>query len=97
VSRQSEPVHLDLSVLLERETLDTDVLAQAIKATFERRGMTVPADLPVGLTDKFAHDHSRQALWRAFIKKNELVPESLVAIVDRLRTALEPVLNRAAR
>jgi hypothetical protein len=29
-------------VLLERETLDTDLLARAIKATFERRGMAVP-------------------------------------------------------
>lgn len=30
--------YFDLSVLLERETLDADLLAQAIKATFERRG-----------------------------------------------------------
>lgn len=87
----------DLSVLLERETLDADLLAQAIKATFERRGMTVPAELPVGLTDEFAHDASRQALWQAFVKKNELALEPLAAIVDRLRAALEPALNRAAR
>ena len=51
--------YFDLSVLLERETLDTDLLAQAIKATFERRGMAVPDALPVGLTDEFAHDASR--------------------------------------
>ena len=89
--------YFDLSVLLERETLDADLLAQAIKATFERRGMAVPAELPVGLTDEFAHDASRQALWQAFVKKNELAPEPLAAIVGRLRLALEPVLSRAAR
>lgn len=89
--------YFDLSVLLERETLDADLLAQAIKATFERRGMTVPAELPVGLTDEFAHDASRQALWQSFVKKNELDPEPLAAIVGRLRLALEPALNRAAR
>lgn len=89
--------YLDLSVLLERETLDIDVLTQATKATFERRGMGVPTELPVGLTDEFAHDPSRQALWQAFLKKNELAPEPLTAIVDRLRAALEPALNRAAR
>jgi hypothetical protein len=89
--------YLDLSVLLEREALDIDLLAQAIKATFERRGMTVPAVLPVGLTDEFAQDASRQSLWQTFLKKNELIPEPLVAIVDRLRTALEPALNRAAQ
>lgn len=89
--------YFDLSVLLDRENLDADLLAQAIKVTFERRGMAVPTTLPVGLTDEFAHDASRQALWQAFVKKNELAPEPLSAIVGRLRLALEPVLSRAAR
>ncbi|MCL2522975.1 MAG: nucleotidyl transferase AbiEii/AbiGii toxin family protein [Betaproteobacteria bacterium] len=89
--------YFDLSVLLERETLDADLLAQAIKATFERRGMTVPTELPVGLTDEFAHDPSRQALWQSFAKKNHLDLEPLAAVVKRLRSSLEPVLNRAAR
>ncbi|MHB2040067.1 MAG: nucleotidyl transferase AbiEii/AbiGii toxin family protein [Acidiferrobacteraceae bacterium] len=88
--------YLDLSVLLDRETLDTDLLAQALKATFERRGMAVPAELPVGLTDEFAHDPSRQALWQAFIKKNELALERLPSIVNRLRVALGAALIRAA-
>ena len=89
--------YLDLSVLLERESLDIDLLAQAVKATFERRGMAVPAALPVGMTDEFAHDTSRQAMWQAFLKKNELAPEPLAAIVVRLRAALEPALHQAAR
>ena len=89
--------YLDLSVLLERESLDIDLLAQAVKATFERRGMAVPAALPIGMTDEFANDTSRQALWQAFLKKNELAPEPLAAIVVRLRAALEPALHRAAR
>jgi predicted nucleotidyltransferase component of viral defense system len=89
--------YLDLSVLLDRETLDIDLLGKAVKATFERRGMTVSTELPVGLTDEFAHDPSRQALWQALLKKNELAPEPLAAIVDQLRAALEPALNRAAR
>jgi predicted nucleotidyltransferase component of viral defense system len=87
--------YFDLSVLLERETFDAALLAQAIKATFERRGMAVPAELPVGLTDEFAHDASRNALWQAFVKKNELAPEPLAAIVDRLRTAFGSALSRA--
>ena len=89
--------YLDLSVLLERETLDTELLIRATKATFERRGMAVPTALPVGLTEEFAHDPSRQALWQAFLKKNELAPEPLTDLVQRLRANLEPVLNRAAR
>jgi len=89
--------YLDLSVLLERESLDIDLLAQAVKATFERRGMAVPAALPVGMTDEFANDTSRQALWQAFLKKNELATESLAAIVVQLRAALEPALYRATK
>ncbi len=85
--------YFDLSVLLERETLDAKLLAQAIAATFERRGMAVPDAPPVGLTDEFAHDASRQALWLAFVRKNELNPEPLPAIVSRLRVALAPVLK----
>jgi len=87
--------YFDLSVLLERETLDTDVLAQAIKATFERRGTAVPKTLPTGLSDEFTNDSSRQALWLAFLKKNAFPPKPLPAIVDRLRSALAPALNRA--
>lgn len=89
--------YFDLSVLLDREALDIDLLAQAIKATFERRGMALPEALPVGLTDEFAKDASRQALWLAFLKKNELPPEPLAAIVRRVGEALTPALNTAVR
>lgn len=89
--------YFDLTVLLERETLDLDLLARAIKATFERRGMAVSADLPVGLTNEFAHDATRQALWQAFVRKNELDAQPLAQIVDRLREALKPALDRATR
>ena len=88
--------YFDLSVLLERETLDIDLLAKAIKATFDRRGMAVPDALPIGLSDEFALDSSRASLWLAFFKKNALTPEPLPVIVDRLRSALAPALNRAA-
>ena len=85
--------YFDLSVLLERETLDDGLLAQAITATFERRGIAVPAELPVGLTDEFANDASRQALWNAFAKKNGLEVEPLDVTVIRLRKAFEHVFT----
>ena len=85
--------YFDLSVMLERETLDDGLLAQAITATFERRGIAVPAELPVGLTDEFSNDHSRQALWNAFAKKNGLEVEPLDVTVIRLRKAFEHVFT----
>lgn len=88
--------YFDLSVLLDRETMDVEILASAITATFIRRGMAVPASLPVGLTDEFSSDVTRQALWHAFLKKNELPRQALSDIVAMLRAALEPALLRAA-
>lgn len=87
--------YLDLSALLEREVLDPDLLQRAVQATFERRGMSLPATLPVGLTEEFAQDSSRKLLWQAFLRKNELAFEPLPAIVERLRTGLEPALAPA--
>lgn len=48
--------YLDLWVMLDRETLDSALLSKAIAATFSRRGMDVPVNLPIGLTDEFAYD-----------------------------------------
>lgn len=87
--------YFDLSVLLRRERLAADLLARAIQATFERRGMALPEKLPVGLSDEFALDPSRQALWGAFCKKNALAADPLPAVVVQLRAALEPALRRA--
>ncbi len=87
--------YLDVSVLLERETLDANTLARAIAATFERRGMAVPVMLPVGLTDEFANDPTRQALWQAFLKKNGLSARSLPSTVAALRAVLGPALIAA--
>lgn len=89
--------YLDLWVILDRESLNMNTLAQAISATFTRRDMAVPTDLPMGLSDEFAADPSRQALWAAFIRKNDLAMIPLADVVTRIRTALEPAMGLAAR
>lgn len=88
--------YLDLSVLLEREALDPVVLAAAVAATFSRRGTVLPATLPAGLSEEFAHDASRNALWRAFLKRNELIAPPLAEVVAQLHLALWPALTEAA-
>jgi hypothetical protein len=87
--------YFDLWVLLDRESLNIQTLAQAIAATFSRRGLALPENLPVGLTDEFSEDDSRRALWRTFLKKNNLDSLPLDAIVGKLRQTLDPVLARA--
>lgn len=88
--------YLDLSVLLAREVLDAEILATAIAATFHRRGMAVPVELPIGLSDEFALDASRQKLWQAFLNKNQLAVVPLQDVVDALRGQLQPALQQAA-
>lgn len=58
--------------------------------------MSVPAALPIGLTDEFATDPSRQAIWLAFLKKNQLAVTPLLEVVTTIRTTLEPALIQAA-
>lgn len=89
--------YLDLWVMLDRESLNIDTLAQAISATFSRRGMLVPANMPMGLSDEFAADPTRQALWAAFAKKNDLAMIPLDVVVTRIRSAIEPAMLLAAR
>ena len=89
--------YLDLWVMLDRESLNMNTLAQAISATFTRRGMAVPTDLPTGLSDEFAADPSRLALWAAFVRKNDLAMIPLADVVTRIRSALEPAIGLAAR
>ncbi|MBC7603784.1 MAG: nucleotidyl transferase AbiEii/AbiGii toxin family protein [Ramlibacter sp.] len=87
--------YLDLLVMLDREALDPVTLATAIAATFTRRGMAVPVDLPIGLSDEFARDPTRQALWQAFLKKNELAAMPLQEVVKTLTACLRPALSQA--
>lgn len=58
--------------------------------------MAVPTVLPVGLTDEFATDPSRQTMWQAFLKKNETPATPLSDVVVKLRGILKPVLSQAA-
>lgn len=87
--------YLDLWTLLDREALDADILAKAIAATFNRRGTPLPTELPIGLSDEFADDGSRKALWAAFLKKNALATMTLSEVVAALRTKLQPALAQA--
>jgi Nucleotidyl transferase AbiEii toxin, Type IV TA system len=87
--------YLDLVVIMEREALDEPTLALAIAATFQRRGTALPNAPPVGLSDEFALDPTRIALWQSLLKKNDIVHRPLVDVVKVLRVALWPAVVQA--
>lgn len=77
--------YFDLWVLLRNADLEPGILEQAVQATLARRGTVMPTGIPVGLSDQFASDKSRVALWDAFVGRNKLNAESLADTVNYLR------------
>jgi hypothetical protein len=75
----------DLWVLLHDTTLDDAELRRAIEATFARRQTTIPNALPIGLSDAFAADATKQVQWKAFLRKNELDALDLTDVVRYVR------------
>jgi len=84
--------YFDLWVLHQHGEFDIEVLRQAIAATFARRGRLLPTSLPVGLSDEFSSDQSKQRQWQSFLKKNQLENMALADIVQSLRSWLLPLL-----
>ncbi len=77
--------YFDLWVLMTEGTLDPAELRRAMKATFERRQLALPAGLPAGLSDGFSSDAAKQAQRDASLKKNRLAALELAPVVARLR------------
>lgn len=94
-SRMKDLYDLDL---LRRTYAFDDTLTDAVRATFSRRGTSIPAEVPIGLSDTFAEDPGKLAQWDAFLRKataGEKPP--LGTVITALRAWLVPVLQSAAR
>ena len=84
--------YFDLRALAHEGVLDARLLGDAIAATFQRRGTAVPVDVPLGLSDEFAHDTAKRAQWKAFLGKNRLDAPTLdEVIVEVRRFVMEPL------
>ena len=77
--------YFDLWVLLRNADLDQAILEQAVQATFNRRKTEIPTGIPTGLSEQFASDGTRRALWDAFVSRNKLEAETLDSTVAYLR------------
>ena len=45
----------------------------------------MPGTMPIGLSDAFADDTTKQTQWRAFLNKNKLTPMDLDDVVRAIR------------
>lgn len=89
----------DIYALSERERFEGGVLADAVRATFERRRTAIPADLPLALTPEFAAAPQKQAQWRGFLSKSGPTAAwpNLGQVVERMAHFLGPVIAAARR
>ena len=86
----------DIWVLSRSNEFTDDVLARAIRATFDRRQTGIPADAPDCLTPAFAADPAKQQQWASFIADVVAKPGSLEDLIAALEAFLIPHA-RAAR
>lgn len=69
--------YYDLLVLSQNFSFEGHLLCQAMQATFARRSIVLPAEIPVALTSAFSEYPLKQSQWTSFLKKGRLVKESL--------------------
>jgi len=88
----------DLWIISKQFSFDGAVLAEAIRATFDRRNTAIPGDTPTALTEDFAADQSKQTQWKAFLSRTGLenATVELPQIISELRAYLLPPLFAAA-
>jgi len=85
--------YFDIAWLVEHFEFEFDQVRGAIVHTFERRGSSLPKQLPLGLTETFATDAQKNTQWRAFLKKTHAhQPKTLTETVDTIVCFLEPVI-----
>ena len=89
----------DAWLLLRDFDLDDAVLAEAVRATFARRGTPLPPEVPTALTAAFADDGAKRRQWDAFVRRAGLATgcPDLPGVVATLRGRLLPLLRRASQ
>jgi hypothetical protein len=89
----------DIWVLAQDFDFEGRLLAQAIAATFKRRGTELPTAPPTALMPDFSDDKAKQTQWTGFVRRGRLVVEapSFKQIVTFLHSFLWPVTEALAR
>lgn len=87
----------DLYILASAREFDEELLAKAVRRTFERRKATIPEE-PFALTGEFYADRQQQTQWRAFLRKSGVeAPEDFTAVGGLLRPCLLPLLSSGTK
>lgn len=88
----------DIWKLSQNLAFDGVILSKALAATFKQRGTPLPTSPPLALQSDFFDDPSKQAQWKAFLRKGRLETEaqSLQETVSKLSAFILPPAFAAA-
>lgn len=85
----------DVWLLASTQEFDEDLLARAVRRTFDRRRTAIPEEA-FALSEAFYADSQKQILWSAFLRKNGLdAPADFSVVGNLLRIFLVPPLASA--
>lgn len=76
--------YYDIWMIAHTFSFDGSLLSRALEATFSRRHTSIPGENPMGLSDEYCDDSTKNFQWRAFLRRTRLADETL-----SLRTAVE--------
>ncbi len=84
--------YYDLFILSRIAAFDGPVLTAALRNTFDRRKRILPDDTPIGLSDTFGADPSKNAQWKGFLRRSRitLTDVELLTTLSTLRLFLLP-------
>ncbi len=80
----------DLWAIPRSVHVSVEELAEAVRATFQRRQTPVPADRPTGLSGAFAEQPGKADQWRAFSTSTALEGKSMTETLDEIWAFIEP-------
>lgn len=90
----------DLWMLASTLSFDGQELADALGATFTKRGTPIPTATPVALTPEFINQEATRQMWKNFRAKLTAsgveAPESLEAIIEIINIFIMPAADAAA-
>jgi len=90
--------YYDIRMMAKEFRFDGNSLTKAIKATFTRRGIAIPKDTPIAITEEFFSDTDKNTQWQAFLRNSRLDEKDLTLsqIIDDIRRFLMPPVIAAA-
>jgi hypothetical protein len=67
----------DIWVMSQKFNFSGSILCNSIYSTFKKRGIRIPVDIPLALTDSFFKDRVKKVQWKSFVRKKKIIIESV--------------------